>query len=452
MKNIIENEVDKFRQSNCADDAIFFQAAEEVFTSIRPLLESDDKYRRYAILDRLMIPDRILKFKVTWIDDNENIRVNTGYRVQYNNTLGPYKGGLRFHPTVNEGILKFLGFEQILKNSLTGLPIGGAKGGSDFDPKGKSDFEIMKFCIAFMSELYKYIGPRIDVPAGDIGVGAREIGYLFGQYKKITSSYDGVLTGKPFVFGGSLLRPEATGYGVVYFTEAMLEHEKKEGLKGKVCTVSGAGNVAIYTIEKLQSIGALVVSCSDSSGAVYDSRGIDLKLLKEIKFEKRGSLTEYIKVHRSANYIPVSDYPDGGHAVWNIPCYAAFPCATQNELTIVDANNLIENGCVSVSEGANMPTTPEATELFLSNKICFAPAKACNAGGVSVSEFEMSQNASMQKWSFAKVDEKLKETMQQICKRVALTSRDYGVEGNYIDGANIAGFKRVADAMIAEGF
>ncbi len=451
MLDIIKNEFDKFKHSNCADDAIFFQAMEEVIASIRPLLESDAKYKRYAILDRLIIPDRIIKFKVTWMDDKQVIQVNTGYRVQFNNSLGPYKGGLRFHPTVNEGILKFLGFEQILKNALTGLPIGGAKGGSDFDPKGKSDFEIMKFCSAFMTELHKYIGPRMDVPAGDIGVGAREIGYLFGEYKKITSTYEGVLTGKPFIFGGSLMRPEATGYGVVYFTEAMLEQERKEPLKGKVCTVSGAGNVAIYTIEKLQSLGAIVVTCSDSMGTLYDCRGIDLKLIKEIKLERRASLSEYSSVHKEANYIPVADYPDGGHSVWSIPCYAAFPCATQNELTKVDADNLIKNGCVSVSEGANMPSTPEATELFLTHKICFAPAKAANAGGVSVSEFEMSQNASMQKWSFAKVDEKLKETMQQICKRIALTAKDYGVEGNYIDGANIAGFKRVADAMIAEG-
>ena len=451
MLDIIKNELEKFKHSTCADDAIFFQAVQEVIMSIAPLLESDSRYKRYAILDRFIIPDRIIKFKVTWMDDKQNIQVNTGFRVQFNNSLGPYKGGLRFHPTVNEGILKFLGFEQILKNALTGLPIGGAKGGSDFDPKGKSDFEIMKFCSAFMTELHKYIGPRIDIPAGDIGVGAREIGYLFGEYKKITSSYEGVLTGKPFIFGGSLMRPEATGYGIVYFTEAMLEHEKKEPLKGKICTVSGAGNVAIYTIEKLQAIGAIVITCTDSQGTLHDRRGIDLKLIKEIKLERRGSLKEYLNVHRDANYIPVSNYPDGGHAVWTIPCYAAFPCATQNELTKVDAQNLINNGCISVSEGANMPSTPEATELFLSNKICFAPAKACNAGGVSVSEFEMSQNASMQKWSFAKVDEKLRETMQQICKRIALTAKDYGVEGNYIDGANIAGFKRVADAMIAEG-
>ncbi|WP_345994060.1 NADP-specific glutamate dehydrogenase [Sulfurimonas sp. HSL-1716] len=441
----------KFENSNCAEDSIFFQAMEEVIYSISPLLESDPKYKRYAILERLVVPDRVIKFQVTWLDDNNKIQVNTGYRVQFNNALGPYKGGLRFHPTVNEGVLKFLGFEQILKNSLTGLPIGGAKGGSDFNPKGKSDFEIMKFCSAFMTELHKYIGPRIDVPAGDIGVGSREIGYLFGEYKKITSSYDGVLTGKPYMFGGSLMRPEATGYGLVYFTQAMLEHEKKDPLTGKVCTVSGAGNVAIHTIEKLQEIGAIVVTCSDSEGMLYDSRGVDLKLIKEIKLERRGTLKEYLEVYKDVNYIPVADYPDGGHSVWTIPCYAAFPCATQNELTEVDAKNLIANGCVSVSEGANMPSTPKATELFLTNKICFAPAKAANAGGVAVSEFEMSQNASMQKWSFDMVDERLKETMTQICKRVALTAKDYGVEGNYVDGANIAGFKRVADAMITEG-
>jgi glutamate dehydrogenase (NADP+) len=446
-----EYENKKFEKGDCAENKVFYQAMNEVIYSIAPLLKSDEKYNRHAILERLVVPDRIIKFKVTWLDDNNNIQVNTGYRVQFNNTLGPYKGGLRFHPTVNEGILKFLGFEQILKNSLTGLPIGGAKGGSDFDPKGKSDFEVMKFCSAFMTELHKYIGPRIDVPAGDIGVGAREIGYLFGEYKKITSSYEGVLTGKPFAFGGSLMRPEATGYGVVYFTEAMLQHEGKEPLTGKICTVSGAGNVAIHTIEKLQQLGAIVVSATDSSGTLYDSRGVDLPLLKEIKEEKRASLQLYLEQHPEAKYIPTSEYPEGGHAVWEIPCYAAFPCATQNELTEVDAQNLITNGCVSVSEGANMPSTPEAIDAFLSHKVCFAPAKAANAGGVAVSSFEMSQNASMGRWSFEEVDAKLKDTMQQICKRVALTAKDYGVEGNYVDGANIAGFKKVADAMIAEG-
>ena len=449
--SIVENEIRKFENENCAEDRVFYQAMEEVIYSLAPLLKSDDKYMKHAILERLVIPDRVIKFKVTWLDDNNKIQVNTGYRIQFNNALGPYKGGLRFHPTVNEGILKFLGFEQILKNSLTGLPIGGGKGGSDFNPKGKSDFEIMKFCSSFMTELHKYIGPRIDVPAGDIGVGAREIGFLFGNYKKITSSYEGVLTGKPFMFGGSLMRPEATGYGAVYFTETMLSMEGQESLEGKVCAVSGAGNVALHAIEKLQQIGAIAVSCSDSKGTIYDSRGVDLELLKDIKLVRRASLEEYAKMHPESKYIPVGEYPDGGHAVWDIPCYAAFPCATQNELTDVDAKNLLMNGVVSVTEGANMPSTPKAVNMFLSHKICFAPAKAANAGGVAVSEFEMSQNASMSKWSFEKVDNKLKETMQQICKRVALTAKDYGVEGNYVDGANIAGFKRVADAMIAEG-
>ena len=448
---LAEKEIKKFENHNCAENALFYQAMEEVIYSIAPLLESDEKYAKYAILERLIIPDRVIKFKVTWLDDNNKIQVNSGYRVQFNNALGPYKGGLRFHPTVTEGVLKFLGFEQILKNSLTGLPIGGAKGGSDFDPKGKSDFEIMKFCAAFMTELHKYIGPRIDVPAGDIGVGGREIGYLFGEYKKITSSYEGTLTGKPYFFGGSLMRPEATGYGAVYFTQTMLEMENKEPLDGKICTVSGAGNVALHAIEKLQDIGAVVVSCSDSKGTVYDARGVDLALLKDIKLTRRASLEEYCKVHNEGKYIPVAEYPEGGHAVWDIPCYAAFPCATQNELTEVDAKALITNGCVSVTEGANMPSTPDAIDLLQTHKICFAPAKAANAGGVAVSEFEMSQNASMTKWSFAKVDEKLKETMQMICKRVALTAKDYGVEGNYVHGANIAGFKKVADAMIAEG-
>jgi glutamate dehydrogenase (NADP+) len=449
--SIAEEEIKKFENGNCEQDKVFYQAMEEVIYSIAPLLESDNIYQKHAILERLVVPDRIIKFKVTWLDDNGKIQVNTGYRVQFNNALGPYKGGLRFHPSVNEGILKFLGFEQIFKNALTGLPIGGGKGGSDFNPKGKSDFEIMKFCSAFMTELHKYIGPRMDIPAGDIGVGGREIGFLFGEYKKITSSYEGVLTGKPFMFGGSLMRPEATGYGVVYFTQTMLEMENKESLEGKVCTVSGAGNVALHAIEKLQQIGAIAVSCTDSKGTIYDPRGVDLALLKDIKLKRRASLEEYVQVHKEAKYIPVEEYPDGAHAVWDIPCYAAFPCATQNELNEIDAQNLIVNGCVSVSEGANMPSTPKAIEALLSHKICFAPAKAANAGGVAVSEFEMAQNAAMSKWSFEEVDEKLKTTMQQICKRVALTAKDYGVEGNYVDGANIAAFKKVADAMIAEG-
>jgi glutamate dehydrogenase (NADP+) len=445
-------EVKKYEQEDSLqNNSVFYQALEEVIYSIAPLLEADECYARHSILHRLVIPDRVIKFKVTWMDDNQNIQVNTGYRIQFNNALGPYKGGLRFHPTVTEGVLKFLAFEQIFKNALTGLPIGGGKGGSDFNPKGKSDFEVMKFCSAFMTELHKYIGPRIDVPAGDIGVGAREIGYLFGEYKKITSSYEGVLTGKPFMFGGSLMRPEATGYGTIYFTETMLEMEGRDSLEGKVCTVSGAGNVALYAIEKLLHLGAIPVTCSDSRGSIYDPRGVDLELLKQLKLIRRDSLEEYVKVHPEATYTPVAEYPEGGHAVWHVPCYAAFPCATQNELNEIDANTLIANGCESVSEGANMPCTPEAIDAFLQHQICFGPAKAANAGGVAVSEFEMSQNASMEKWTFEEVDEKLKNTMQQICKRVALTAKDYGVEGNYVDGANIAGFKKVADAMIAEG-
>jgi len=447
----IAAEIKKLKESHRIEHDVFYQALEEVLYSIVPLIVSDEKYTIHSVVKRLAVPDRIIKFKVEWFDDEQNVHVNTGYRVQFNNTLGPYKGGLRFHPTVNEGILKFLGFEQILKNALTGLAIGGAKGGSDFDPKGKTDFEIMKFCSAFMKELHKYIGPRKDIPAGDIGVGGREIGYLFGEYKKVTSTFDGVLTGKPNFFGGSLMRPQATGYGVVYFTEKMLEIEGREDLDGKICAVSGAGNVALYTIEKLMELGAIPVSCSDSKGTIYDARGVDLELLKDLKFNKRKSLEDYIKTHVEAQYIPVSEYPEGGHAVWNLECYAAFPCATQNELTEVDAKNLIANGCVSVSEGANMPSTPEAINIMLKDKICFAPAKAANAGGVAVSNFEMSQNAAMQKWSFEEVDQKLKETMQYICNNVAETAIEYGVEGNYVDGANIAGFKKVADAMIAEG-
>jgi len=456
INNIEEAKVEiaKLHNLECKEDDVFYQAMEEVLLSIYPLFKSNEMYNnseKNGLIKRFITPDRIIKFKVTWLDDKNVVQVNTGYRVQFNNTLGPYKGGLRFHPTVNEGILKFLGFEQILKNALTGLPLGGAKGGSDFDPKGKSDFEIMKFCSAFMKELHKYIGPRMDVPAGDIGVGGREIAYMFGTYKKITSSFEGVLTGKPSFFGGSLMRPQATGYGVVYFTQKMLELEHKEPLNGKICTVSGAGNVALHTIEKLYQLDAIPVTCTDSKGTIYDAKGVDISLLKELKLKRRVSLEEYIITHPEAKYIPVSEYPENGHAVWTIPSYSAFPCATQNELTIVDANNLIKNGTVSITEGANMPTTAEALHKIESTDICFAPAKAANAGGVAVSGFEMSQNASMQKWSFEEVDIKLKAIMEDICLNVANTAKEHGVEGNYIDGANIAGFKRVANAMLAEG-
>jgi glutamate dehydrogenase (NADP+) len=447
----IKSKIELLKHSNCALNTTFFQAVEEVLISIKPLIDTDPTYAKHSIIDRILTPDRMVKFKVTWMDDKQNIKVNTGYRVQFNNALGPYKGGLRFHPSVNEDILNFLGFEQIFKNSLTGLPIGGGKGGSDFDPKGKSDFEVMKFCKAFMTELHKYIGPRIDVPAGDIGVGAREIGYLFGQYKKITSTYEGILTGKPHMFGGSLMRPEATGYGLIYFTQRMLEIEDKEPLKDKICTVSGSGNVAIYTIEKLYSLGAIPVTCSCSKGMIYDKRGIDLNLIKEIKLQRRGCLEGYLETYPDASYIKIEDYPKNTHPVWDIPCYAAFPCATQNELTQEDAKKLIKNKCTVVAEGANMPSTTEAINLFHKSTVMFAPAKAANAGGVAVSEFEMSQNASMTPWSAQRVDEKLKETMFSLCDNVSRTAKEYGVTGNYVDGANIAGFKRVADAMIAEG-
>ena len=451
MSIIVNETLEQLKLSNCGSDTTFFQAVEEVLESIAPLLESDKRYADNGIVKRLVVPDRQIQFRVSWLDDNNKIQVNNGYRVQFNNALGPYKGGLRFHPSVNSGILKFLGFEQILKNSLTGLPIGGGKGGSDFDPKGKSDAEVMKFCRSFMIELHKYIGSRIDVPAGDIGVGAREIGYLYGTYKNITSTYDGVLTGKPFFFGGSLMRPEATGYGVVYFAKEVLEIEHKEGLQGKICTVSGSGNVAVFTMEKLRHLGAIPVTCSDSTGYLYDKRGIDVEVLKKIKFEERRGLVAYLEYYKSAEFVSVSEYEEGTHGVWSIPCYAAFPCATQNELTELDAKNLITNGVVIVTEGANMPSTPEATLLFQKEGVIFAPAKAANAGGVAVSGFEMSQNASMSKWTFEEVDTKLQETMKQISKRVALTAKDYGVDRNYVDGANIAGFKKVADAMIAEG-
>jgi len=451
IRNNIKAEVKRLKESHRIEHDVFYQAVEEVLLSVAPLYLADEKYARHNVVRRLAVPDRIIKFKVAWLDDKNEIQVNTGYRVQFNNTLGPYKGGLRFHPTVNEGILKFLGFEQIFKNALTGLPIGGGKGGSDFDPKGRSDMEVMKFCSAFMTELHKYIGPDIDVPAGDIGVGGREIGYLYGEYKKITSRYNGVLTGKPFFFGGSLGRPEATGYGAVYFTEQMLKEADRESLEGKVCTVSGAGNVALHAIEKLLQLGALPVTCTDSRGTLYDPRGLDIELLKEIKLKRRASLQEYVKAHAEAKYIPVSEYPEGGHAVWHIPCYAAFPCATQNELTETDAKALIKNGVVSVTEGANMPSTPEAIEAFLKAGIAFGPAKAANAGGVAVSEFEMSQNAQLQRWSFEEVDSKLRSTMIHICQTIAGTAQEFGVPGNLVDGANIAGFKRVADAMIAEG-
>jgi glutamate dehydrogenase (NADP+) len=445
----IERVINTLKLSNCALDLTFFQAVEEVLESIEPVLDENPDYRKHNIVHRLLIPDREIKFKVEWICDNGHVQVNNAYRIQFNNSLGPYKGGTRFHPSVDFGVLRFLAFEQIFKNALTGLPIGGGKGGSDFDPKGKSEAEIMKFCYAYMMELHKYIGPRTDVPAGDIGVGAREIGYLFGAYKKITSRYEGVLTGKPLFFGGSIGRPEATGYGVVYFAQELLKDELKQELKGRICAVSGAGNVAIYTIEKLLELGAVPVTCSDSRGSVYDSRGIDLELLKELKLNKRTSLKEYVESHTEAEYIPVEDYPKDGHFVWSVDCDVAFPCATQNELTLNDAKTLIKNNTLAIVEGANMPCTSDAVDLLNSNPILFAPAKAANAGGVTVSEFEMSQNAALTRWGMEKVDKNLHFIMKEIYDRVSTTAREYNK--NLSDGANIYAFKKVAGAMIAEG-
>ncbi len=428
----------------------FYQAVEEVLSSLQPLLNADSRYLEHNILERIVIPERTIIFRVTWIDDKGKNHVNLGYRVQFNSTIGPYKGGLRFHPTVSLGTVKFLGFEQIFKNALTGLQIGGAKGGSNFNPKGKSDNEIMKFCQAFMSELYNHIGKNRDVPAGDIGVGAREIGYLFGQYKRLTGEFEGVLTGKGLKWGGSLARKEATGYGSVYFAENFLNAYGKS-LKGKRCAVSGSGNVAIYTIEKLYDMGAIPVSCSDSRGTVYNEDGIDLKSLKRIKEIEHASLEEYALVDSNCTYIPVSEYPSEGHAVWHIACDVAFPSATQNELTLVDAKALKANGCILVNEGANMPTTPDAYEYIKTNGILFSPGKAANAGGVATSQLEMSQNASMAQWSFDEVDEKLKLIMKNIFTTAYETSKEFNSEGDLVMGANIAGFRKVADAMIEQG-
>ncbi len=428
----------------------FHQAVEEVLGTLKPLLDQEKKYQEHAVLERLVIPDREIYFRVTWVDDMGRVQVNRGYRIEFNGAIGPYKGGLRFHPSVNEGIIKFLGFEQVFKNSLTTLAMGGGKGGSDFDPKGKSEGEVMRFCQAFMNELFRHIGDHTDVPAGDIGVGGREIGFLFGQYKKLTNRFDGVLTGKGIAWGGSVIRTEATGYGLVYFAQEMLK-ARGESLEGKVCSVSGSGNVAIYTIEKLYHLGAKPVTASDSRGMIYDKDGIDLALLKEIKEVKRGSLEEYAKIKKDAKYICVKDYKEGYNEVWSIPCFAAFVCATQNELNFNDAKNLLANGCKCVSEGANMPSTQEAIELFLKAKICYGPAKAANAGGVAVSGLEMAQNASMMRWDGSVVDERLHKIMEGIFHHASQTAKEFGDPTNLVMGANIAGFRKVADAMIDQG-
>ncbi len=443
----VDEVLEKVRAKN-ANEPEFLQAVDEVLNSLRPIIDAnEDLYRREALLERICEPERQFKFRVPWVDDKGQVQVNTGYRVQFNSAIGPYKGGLRLHPSVNIGIIKFLGFEQTFKNSLTSLPIGGGKGGSDFDPKGKSDREIMAFCQSFMTELCKYIGADTDVPAGDIGTGAREIGYMFGQYKRIRGLYEGVLTGKGLSYGGSLARTEATGYGLLYFTDEMLKSNGKS-LAGKTCAVSGAGNVAIYAIEKAIQLGAKPVTCSDSTGWIYDPEGIDVALLKEVKEVKRARLTEYAANRPSAEY---HEKKNGEHGVWTVKCDIALPCATQNELDLEDAKTLAANGCFAVAEGANMPTTLEATKYLQQNGILFAPGKASNAGGVATSALEMSQNSERLSWSFEEVDAKLKDIMVNIFHNADNAAKKYGCEGDYVAGANIAGFEKVADAMLAQG-
>ncbi|MBQ5544352.1 MAG: NADP-specific glutamate dehydrogenase [Clostridia bacterium] len=422
----------------------FHQAVTEVLESLEPVIEKHPEYIKMGVLDSIVEPERIIKFRVPWIDDKGNVHVNRGFRIQFNSAIGPYKGGLRFHPSVYEGIIKFLGFEQIFKNSLTGLPIGGGKGGSDFDPKGKSDMEVMRFCQSFMTELAKHIGPDTDVPAGDIGVGAREIGYLFGQYKRLRDEYSGVLTGKGLTYGGSLARTEATGYGLCYYTEEML-NDHEDSFKGKTVVISGSGNVAIFATQKATALGAKVVALSDSNGYIHDPDGIDLDAVKEIKLVKRGRIKEYVENH------PNATYTEGCRGIWTIPCDIALPCATQNELDEDGAKALIANGVKAVCEGANMPSTPEAVHAFQSAGVLFGPAKAANAGGVATSALEMSQNSMRYSWTFEEVDAKLHDIMVNIYHNSAKAAKEYGMEGNLVAGANIAGFLKVANAMLAQG-
>ncbi|MBR1584982.1 MAG: NADP-specific glutamate dehydrogenase [Clostridia bacterium] len=427
-----------------AHEKEFLQAAKEVLEALSPVFDKHPEYEDKGLLERFVEPDRAIIFRVPWIDDQGKVQVNRGYRVQYNNAIGPYKGGLRLHPSVNLSVIKFLGFEQVLKNSLTSLPIGGGKGGSDFDPKGKSDNEVMRFCQSFMTELYKYIGKDTDVPAGDIGVGGREIGYLYGQYKRITGLYEGVLTGKGLSYGGSLARTEATGYGLCYLTSAML---KKHGIDvaGKRVVVSGSGNVAIYAVQKITQMGAKVVAMSDSNGYVVDENGIDLAVVKQIKEVERGRIKEY------AARVPGSVYAEGFRGIWTVKCDIALPCATQNELNEEGAQALIKNGVIAVAEGANMPTTYEATLALQKAGVLFAPGKAANAGGVATSALEMSQNSERLSWTAEEVDAKLKTIMVNIYHNIANAAKEYGMEGNFEAGANIAGFLKVADAMYAQG-
>lgn len=450
-RSYINNVLEDIKRKNPGQE-IFLQAATEILYSLAPLIEREEKYLRHKIIERVLVPERTLMFRVVYTNDKNIPCVHTGYRVEFNSALGPYKGGLRFHPSVNLGVLKFLGFEQIFKNSLTGLSMGGGKGGANFDSKGKSDNEIMRFCQSFMNELHRLISDTSDVPAGDIGVGGREIGYLFGQYKKLTRRFDGALTGKGLNWGGSLARTEATGYGSVYFANEMLT-KAGQTIRGKKCCVSGAGNVAIYTVEKLYEFGALPITVSDSTGFIYDAEGIDLEALKEVKEKNRQGLVEYLKFRKNAKFTPVSDYEEGRNGVWNVPCDAAFPSATQNEINLKDIQTLYKNGCRLVCEGANMPSNLEAIDFMLSKKdFLFGPAKAANAGGVATSGLEMAQNASMQSWDFATVDNKLHDIMRNIFKTSYETSKEFGCEGNLVLGANIAGFRKVADAMIDQGY
>ncbi len=422
----------------------FIQAVTEVLSTLQPVIEKRNDLVEAGVLERIVEPERLIIFRVPWTDDKGNVQVNRGYRLQFNSAIGPYKGGIRFHPSVNASIMKFLGFEQTFKNSLTTLPMGGAKGGADFDPKGKSDNEIMRFCQSFMTELYRHIGPDTDVPAGDIGVGAREVGYMFGQYKRIANEYCGVLTGKGLTYGGSLARTQATGYGLCYFVDEMLK-VRNDSFKNKTVVVSGSGNVAIYACEKAQSFGAKVVAMSDSNGYIYDKNGIDLKAVKQIKEVERKRISEYVKYHADA------EYHDGSHGIWTVKCDIALPCATQNEINGEDALNLANNGCFLVAEGANMPSTPEAIDVYFEKGIVYGPAKAANAGGVATSGLEMTQNSMRLSWSFEEVDEKLKGIMKSIFKACDDASKTYGLEGNYMAGANIAGFIKVAEAMKAQG-
>ena len=427
-----------------AHEPEFLQTVTEVLNSLRPVMERHPEFQKAKLLERLVEPERIITFRVPWVDDKGEYQINRAFRVQFNSAIGPYKGGLRFHPSVNQGILKFLGFEQIFKNSLTGLPIGGGKGGCDFDPKGKSDNEVMRFCQSFMTELYRHIGPDCDVPAGDIGVGGREIGYLYGQYKRITGQYSGVLTGKGLTYGGSLARTEATGYGLCYYADEMLRDNGKS-FEGKTVVISGSGNVATYANQKCTQLGGMVVAMSDSNGYIYDPNGIDYKVIKEIKEVKRERIKTYL------DYVPTAQYVEGCKNIWNVPCDIALPCATQNELDAEGAKALIANGCFAVAEGANMPCTLEATEIFQSNGVLFGPAKAANAGGVATSALEMSQNSMRLSWTFEEVDQKLHDIMVNIYHTSAKAAEEYGMKGNLVAGANIAGFLKVANAMMAQG-